>query len=90
MIGFIELHEHSGDPKTARPISFALSAIVSFAPSASRNGCCYLEWSCGNEAREITLQESYEEVLGNLKTFQQQLAAASTPPKPFVRTHTRK
>ena len=90
MIGFIELHHRIQNGKAAWPFSIAVDSIVSFTPSAQFPDCCMLSLRCGTETIEIFCQESYEEVIAKLEAFQQAVAAASRPAKPFVRTHTRK
>lgn len=84
MLGFIELHLngqfHDGKPK---PISIAVNQIAAFFPAENFVERCTIVPNFGGEEIWI-VEESYEEVRAAIQTFQQQLAAGSTPRKPFL------
>lgn len=83
MLGFIELHDKAPTEKR-RPFLLAVSAIYAVWPADE--DCAAIHYSEGFEANYVLVQESYAEVVAKLEAFQQAIAAASRPQRPFIRT----
>ena len=89
MVGFIELHFRvDGKQPTKAPVPFLL-AVERIATVQPCGDCAYIDYSNVGECIQILVQESYDEVVAILQTFQRQWAAAAAPKKPLVRTHKR-